>query len=218
MTETDYRFNLDVVEYGILGHPTLANTIPYQPMLKCILLTVQEQIFLRRGMFTKLGKVIRTIDKLREKHGGVVFLRLSSISAKDKKIDWVNTSTIDILRTFISSWRIQEDLDEALARGASVSLCVLPWKTFVREYRTFVTENSCWTRDDAGNLISRSEDSRFAEWAQVLAQRIAYPFVFDMGDSLEYGLTFIECNQFDDTCDLYLPETNLPIVPIVPHT
>lgn len=206
MTATDYRFNLDVIEYNVLSQIPVSALIPYQPMLKCILLTVQEQIYLRRGMFMKLGKIIKTIDKLREKHG-VVFLRLSSISAKDKQIDWVNAATIEILKAFISSWRIQEDLDEALARQANVSLCILPWKTFVREYRTFVKQDSCWTRDDVGALISQSDKNKFAEWAQTLARHIVYPFVFDMGYSLEYGLTFIKCNQFDDTCDLYLPKT-----------
>ena len=157
-------------------------------------------------MFTKLAKVIKVIDNVREKHNPI-FMRLSSISAKDKTdIDWCNWSTQNILSAFITSWRIQEDLDEALRRCASVSLCLLPWKTFSREYRTFVTKNVCWTRDNEGNLIT---DEQFQKYTRLLLERMVAPFVFDMGECVEYGLTFIECNQFDETCDLYLPDTGL---------
>lgn len=207
MSITQYRFNLDVIEYTILNAKDCH--VPYVPMLKSIRLTVQEQIYLRRGMFSKLGKIIRLIDTIRAKHGQI-FIRLSSISAKDQKFDWVSWTTEQIMQTFIHSWRIQEDLDEALQRQSNVSLCILPWKTFTIEYRTFVLPDKHWTRDELGTLINQKDDNRFESWAKQLKDKIAPPFVFDMGESLEFGLTFIECNQFDEETDLYLPLTGIP--------
>ena len=198
---TNYRFNLDAID----GHVINLQEIPYVPMLKCIVLTAQEQVFLRRGMLQKLCSHIRAINRLRMKQkDNRVFMRLSSISAKDVYIDW-SDPTEEILKRMISSWRVQEDLDEALVRQAPVSLCVLPWKTFKREYRTFVTPTRVWTRDDTGVLVT---DSRFSSWADQLRTALnANDFVFDMGDSDEYGLTFIECNQLDETTDEYLPKS-----------
>lgn len=208
MSTTDYQFNLDRIDKLITDKETnLSLIVPYVSLLKYIPLDVQDLVFLRRGMWSQLKKVVRTLQKLRDKQK--LFIKLSTISAKDVKIDWDNTDIKIILSQFIQSERIVDDLNEAISRQASIGICVASWRTFNNEYRTFVTPVGSGSPVDSLNIITRDQYGEtiisdiFEVIGTALQPHFTGPFVFDVGQSREHGLILIECNQYDDTTDMY---------------
>lgn len=196
---TDYQFNLDRIDELISNQENnLSPNVPYVKLLKYIPLNAQELVYLRRGMWSRLKKLIKTLQKLRDKQK--VFIKLSTISAKDVQIDWDNTNVHSILSQFIQSERIVEDLNEAISRQAIIGICVASWRTFDIEYRSFVYDSQIISRDQYGKTVT---DPIFKTIGAALKPHFTGPFVFDVGKSQEHGLILIECNQFDDTTDMY---------------
>lgn len=150
-TPTDYRFNLDRI-HRIFN----AVELPIRQVkpLLTIPLSLQQVIFLQNGLLQArfLRRIIEKVDRIRATRK--VFIRLSTISSKDVDIDWSQPDTMNLLRQFISSERVNADLLEACNREASIALIVLPFVNYTHEYRTFVKNNDVEaTRSDKGLSI-----------------------------------------------------------------
>ncbi len=215
---TDYRFNLCKI-LNLLEQPQ-SQTTDFQSELPLYLtkpllmmkLSIQQMIFLRRGMLQAscLSEIIKQLNEIRL-GGYVFFLRLSTGSAKNIVIDWQSNNVVEILKQFVSSERIQNDLDEACTRKKALSIIALPWISFGNEYRSFVKDNVYEvTRSVDGSVVLNKSFKTLAEhFTRLLLCK--HPktdptinYVFDMGyDINEKKLRFISMNQYDDTTNLY---------------
>jgi hypothetical protein len=210
---TDYRFNLDVL-FRKLCNNNASQDICYSKPLAVIPLNIQQTIFFQRSMLhaVPLQKIISEISRLRQTQK--VFIRLSTRSGKDSDISWDSNDVTIILKQFFTSGRVQEDIQEAMTRKKKLSLIIMPFITFGREYRSFIVDGRyVATRADDGCLVCDNFTGRdirhvetFSRVAEVLLELYGKTsFVFDMGINLSTDeLQLIEVNQNDETTDQYM--------------
>ena len=197
---TDYAFNLDRVDALVRDDPIL----PWLPVLKSVRMSPREQVYFRRGMWGCLERVLRDIDAVLAESTGRVFVRLSTISAKDVDVPWGGRAR-EILKGMLKSERVQVDMDEAIDRRAGMSFVLRPWVEFREEYRTFMRDNE-WhgTRSTQGCPLPRHHP--IVQMGTRLSSIIGGgAFVYDVGENTTGELLLIELNQWDDGTDEYMP-------------
>lgn len=197
--KTDYRCNLDVLH----ACPHVSNKM-LQPH-DIIQLNMRSMIMLQRGLvYDRSCKPLLFALESAQKNHGRVFLRMSTISAKD--VAQKNCNAYDMLQTFSQSERIQSDLVEAIERGFFQKIYILPYVDFIQEYRSFVKDGKySHTQSQSGKRVINNDV--FKTFSKLICHNVIdlpNQFVFDVGlTRYESDLYLIEINQWDESTDLY---------------